>query len=299
MNLNKMGLFLIVASIGLGVLFSILLSQNGKSIKMTPSVRTPKVLLHCNFYNEKDFISSVEQAKEYHLGEKHILGGVTPHHLLAGKLIASFFRAVSKSKPDFVVIIAPNHKGVGTKNIQTGGWDWDTPFGILKGDLEMAGFLIATKKAEMDEKVLQQDHSIAGLIPYVKYYMPDAKVLPILVRGAMGIDSAAELGASIPKLFAGKKYVIIASVDFSHYLTLREADVKDDETLKTIKSGNLNKIAMFGNDNMDSPPSIITLLSAMRAADASSFRVLEHSNAGRIAKLKSDSTTSYFTIVWS
>jgi len=309
---NKRGLFLGLTAIGIGLLFSILLSSRVEQPEMAPSTQEPKVLLHCNFYNEKDFISSVEQAKDYDIGDKQLVssettiysernliwGGITPHHLLAGKLIASFFKTIAKAKPEIVVVVAPNHKGIGTKNIQTGGWDWDTPFGILKGDPEKADFLVTSKKADFGEAVLQQDHSISGLIPYVKYYMPNAKVLPILVHGALEIGSAIQLGTAIPKMCASERFVVIASADFSHYLSMEEADKKDAETFNTIKSGNLEKLSMFGNDNLDSPTSIITLLSAMQAEGTSGFKLLEHSNAQRIVKLKSDSTTSYFTIMW-
>ncbi len=290
-------LFLATA-IGMGVLIVLLFWENDEASKQALIIKEPARLLRCNFYNSKDFMNSIQEAKKYEFGEKLILGGITPHHLLAGKLIASFFKGVAKSKPELVVMIAPNHKGVGVKNIQTGGWGWNTPFGVLQGDSESAKILLRSKLAGSNFNLLQEDHSIAGLIPYIKYYMPDARVLPILLHGSLDIDSAQRLGKDLKEMFEGERVVFIASVDFSHYLTMEEADKKDAETLDTLKSGNLQRLSMYGNDHLDSPQSIITLLSAIGSKGESKLEILEHSNADRITELKSDNTTSYFTIIY-
>ena len=36
-----------------------------------------------------------------------VRGGIVPHHLLAGKYIATFFETIKKQKPSIVVIIGP------------------------------------------------------------------------------------------------------------------------------------------------------------------------------------------------
>ena len=53
-------------------------------------------------------------------------------HLLAGEMIASFFKTVSVEQPQIVVVIAPNHSGKGVKEVHTGSWGWQTPFGTLE-----------------------------------------------------------------------------------------------------------------------------------------------------------------------
>ena len=50
---------------------------------------------------------------------------------------------------------------------------------------------------------------------------------------------------------------------------------------------------------MDSPTSIITLLSAMDTAGAEHMKVLDHSNSDIIAGARSSETTSYFAVVFS
>jgi len=49
---------------------------------------------------------------------------------------------------------------------------------------------------------------------------------------------------------------------------------------------------------MDSPPSIITLLSVMDAAGAEHMEILDHSNSDKITGSISSETTSYFTVIF-
>ena len=282
--------------------------------------------LLCKYYNEKDFQQSIDSAQSFEINRKQltdnqqlthgdqltdddqnpntslqeIKGGIVPHHLLAGEMIASFFKAISVEQPDIVVVIAPNHKGTGVKTVHTGSWNWQTPFGILEADENIVNSLIDSKTADSNFDLLEEDHSIAGLVPYIKYYMPGSKIVPVLIHGNYGLKDAQQLGQNLQeKLQNGnKKSLIIASVDFSHYLTLEEADQMDEISIKAIEASDMNMIQHFNNDYIDSPPSIIALLSAMNAVNAEQMKILDHSNSDKIAGARSNETTSYFTVIF-
>lgn len=227
-----------------------------------------------------------------------IKGGVVPHHLLADELIASFFNILSEEKPELVVILAPNHRNIGAYKVSTCYSSWETPFGLLQTDAGLAKTLVAEKTTGINRDIFEEDHSISALIPYIKYYMPQCKILPLLLHGDYSLDMSIQLGKRIAELIDGKEYVILASVDFSHYLTGEEADRMDEITLEAIKKRDLKKIRQMNNDNLDSPPSIITLLSAMDAVKAENITVIDHSNSDKIAGTKAKETTSYFTILF-
>ena len=95
-----------------------------------------------------------------------------------------------------------------------------------------------------------------------------------------------------------EKTVIVASVDFSHYLPKEEAIKKDKESLEAIKNFNYERIYSFGNDNLDSPPSIATLLSTMEKSGFTNIEVLGNSNSVEILGAESPQTTSYFNIAF-
>jgi len=229
-----------------------------------------------------------------------IKGGIVPHHLLAGEMIASFFKTISVEQPEVIVMIAPNHKGTGVKAVHTGSWSWQTPFGVLDADEEIIKSLIDSNIADTNFDLLEEEHSIAGLVPYIKYYMPDSKIVPILLHGTYRLKDAQQLGQNLQNklINENKKGLIIASVDFSHYLTLEKADEMDEVSIKAIKNRDISLIQNFNNDYIDSPPSIITLLSAMDTVGAAHMEILDHSNSDRITGAKSNETTSYFTVIF-
>ncbi len=271
-------------------------SSSGSPYEPTQSAVDSPEYIKCNFYNEKEFKRSVLDAKPTSPSGIKIKGGIVPHHLLACSLISEFFSSLSASKPDYVVVIAPNHNGIGKKEIITGSRGWATPFGVLSGDSELSKSLLDGFNSEENYQVLENDHSISGLVPYIKYYIPDSRIIPIMLKGSLSFEDCKDLAQKIQLTMEGKKYVIVASIDFSHYLTLEKADKMDEITLKAIQTRDFESIRNMGNDNLDSPPTLLTFLKTMQQFGADKFNVTAHSNSDRIGGVKTDSTTSYFTM---
>mgnify|MGYP001023267138 FL=1 len=92
--------------------------------------------------------------------------------------------------------------------------------------------------------------------------------------------------------------LFIASVDFSHYLTLEEADKMDLISIDAIQNKDIQKIMSFNNDNLDSPISIVTMLKMMDKTGTSKEFMLRNSNSELILKKKFDETTSYITYLF-
>ncbi|HEY9059493.1 MAG TPA: AmmeMemoRadiSam system protein B [Pseudobacteroides sp.] len=281
----------------IAIFLSVGLVACGQNSKKTDE-RLTKDLIRCRYYNEVEFMQSIRVANKVEAYDGDIAGGIVPHHLLACDLIASFFKKVSKESYECVVVIAPNHKREGAKPVNTAMENWSTPFGILECDYEMTKSLTDLKLADNKPRLLEEEHSISSIVPYIKYYLPDVKIVPILLHGNYGLKNSIELGRNLNSVISQKKTLVIASVDFSHYLTPQKADLMDEITLKAIKGWDIEAISKMTNDNMDSPPSIMTFLTIMKGIGTSELVLLGHDNSARIAKTYSDSTTSYFTAVY-
>ncbi len=302
---------------------------NAETITSSPT-------LSCNYYIEKEFMASIEaagyhgdtgavnDARQYSMGKStavidiigkgaaeadsagnnptgssgRIAGGITPHHLLAAKMIAGFFRELSDDPPKTIVVIGPNHKRRGFGGLQTSSSDWATPFGRLEADGEIVKMLVEKLSASENDSIMQDEHSISALVPYIRYYMPDVRIVPILLHGNYTSADSLQLGKLLGKMSADDpgSIAIIASVDFSHYLDAGTAYKMDTITLEAIKNSDIQTISRMSNDNMDSPPSIITLLGAMGEAGAAGPEAAGHSNSSDIAGSGYDNTTSYFTM---
>lgn len=254
--------------------------------------------LSCRYYDEAGFKISVEGGAGANPPEGEIMGGIVPHHLLAGKMIGDFFKAVSPCDPEVVVVIGPNHRGEGAKSVQTAGWDWNTPFGVLQADREIVGSLLENRIAAENFILMEKEHSISCLVPYIKYFMPHSKIVPVLMTGTDRISGAERLGAFLAQMSRCRKILFIASVDFSHYLPVEKADEMDEITRKALLKRDIDRIRAMDNNYMDSPVSIITLLTVMDRLGAREQIILDHNNSARISATDPNSTTSYFTVIY-
>jgi len=267
--------------------------------------------LPCLYYNRNDFLKSVSSALRTletdfaPAGAKRSIlvaaGGVVPHHLLARDMIASFFSAVSKAAPDAetVFVLGPNHNRAGSRRVHTGTWSWETDFGLLEADTDAACHIAAASGAGADFDLLRIEHSVAALAPYIKYFMPSAKIVPMLLHGDLSIEESENLARAIFEAGRGKSWIAVASIDFSHYLAAEEADRMDEITLKAVIDRNFFALSRMGNDNLDCPPAMIALLKLMELEGADGPRVIGHSNSARIAGLSDGSgVTSYFAMIF-
>ena len=255
-----------------------------------------KVPAHtCRFYNEKDFFESLSKTGSEPTGER-IRGGVIPHHLVAGYMIADFFRILSGREVERVIVIGPNHYLKGPR-MASSRYNWQTPFGILKTDAALVDELAGSGIAGVDEGAIAGEHSIAAIVPYIKYYLPDSAIVPIILHPDL-TEKEAENLADLLLQNTGDGDVLVASVDFSHYLTGKEAMQRDAVTLKAIGDRDYARLLKMGDEYLDSPPSLVALMKAMDKAGAGSMTVLHHSNSARILEKNLEETTSYYTLIY-
>ncbi len=250
------------------------------------------------FFESDTFTDAIERVKQS--DKKYpepILGGVIPHHLLPSFIIADLFKNLANQKPDTVILIGPNHYELGEKPILSSVEGWETPFGLVEPDQKILKDLHDKNIISFDEKVLDREHSVGGIVPFLKYYIPNAKIVPIILSGNLTMDQIRSLVEAVaPKI--NKKTVVIASVDFSHYQIKSQAEANDEITLRLMQMKDYPQIMRLNSAYVDSPPSIITLLMIMEKKGKNEFNLIYHTNAGEILKDTSHEVTSYFSFVF-
>lgn len=202
--------------------------------------------------------------------QKTIIGGIVPHHLVADFMIDDFFRKLAPQKPKTIVVFGPNHLEKGKEDILFG---------------------------ETYNEIVQNENSIKALMPYIDKYLPETKVVPLILKkncSRQKIEKTADYLISS----VSKDTVFIASVDFSHYLTMEEAWQKDEDTLKAIKNKEYDYLLSLNSEYLDSPASIVLLLKIMEKKDKNNMTILKHTNSGEILKSEAAPVTSYFEIAF-
>ncbi len=214
----------------------------------------------------------------------NIKAGVIPHHLPASPMIANFFSRMSNQKVGRIFILAPNHDEAGNCSLL---------FSESSQDL----FSDFTKQECFSNEIIQQEHAIATVVPFIDYYLTDVEVIPILVSNYTPIKDIDSLVEFLNKSTSDED-VFVASVDFSHYLSYEEALKNDSETIALMKEKNHESMIMLDHENLDSPESVITLIKLMEAQEINDFSIIAHENFVSLLEDKNQASTSYFEIMW-
>lgn len=247
------------------------------------------------FYDQNTFLKGVDYANQnktdFPAGAR---GGIIPHHLFPSFILSDFFPRLAKENPKRVIIIGPNHREEGKYKILTSQFAWNTPYGAVLPDMDVINKFKDKGLVHVNETVLENEHSVAGIMPYVKYYLPDAKVVPLILRSTMDDSEIAKLSEDLADI-ADKNTFIIASTDFSHYLDAQTAAANDKITLNVIENFDYDKLYRFSNGYVDSPASVAVLLKTLQIFGSTKFNLFFNTNSGLIENAPYSQTTSYFS----
>lgn len=243
-----------------------------------------------NYFNQKD--NQKKEAKETIKQNKKILGGIVSHHIpLAFPLIADFYQNIREENPKTIFILGPDHFHKASSRIVSTGLPFYTPFGYLEADEKIINELKKENIIKIDNQVFKDEHSVLSQTFFIKYLFPDVKIVPLIFQ--------PELGAADAKIIAKalrpykKNSIFIASVDFSHYLSFREAQIADRETKEKLESFYFENLDI---KDCDSPVSIQALF-FLAEEEEYNFKVLEERNSADFSQSK-DITTGYISAIF-
>src|SRR5829696_2192947 len=170
--------------------------------------------------------------------KERFLGAVVPHAglMYSGHVAAAFYGLAEL--PRRLVILCPNHTGVGHFAAIYREGAWRTPFGEAAIDTRLAdAFMSRTKLLAEDAKAHAREHSLEVQLPFLQRLLPDFTFVPICL-GAHRFDVAEEIGRAIAEVLQeeSEPVGILASSDLNHYedqrTTLRKDGLAIDEVLK-------------------------------------------------------------------
>jgi len=166
------------------------------------------------------------------------IGLVVPHagYLYSGKVAGAVYGRIEF--PEVFVILGPNHTGVGAgAAIMTSG-DWETPLGRVPID-PAVGQAILGQSAVLEEDHLghAREHSIEVQLPFLQYFEIPFAFVPICLF-SHELAACSEVGRAIAGgvRASGKRVMLVASTDMSHYVSRQEASAKDRKAIDAIRA---------------------------------------------------------------
>jgi AmmeMemoRadiSam system protein B/AmmeMemoRadiSam system protein A len=162
---------------------------------------------------------------------------VVPHasYVFSGQTAAYAYALVQGGPYDTVVIIGPSHQAgfEGCSIYPEGGFE--TPLGVARVDAGLARDIARASGFSYLPEAFAREHSVEVQVPFVQRALPGARIVPI-VMGYQTRRTVQALAVGLTKACAGKKVLVVASTDLSHFLSKGEADSTDAGTISLIRS---------------------------------------------------------------
>ena len=169
-----------------------------------------------------------------------VLGIVVPHagHRYSGQVAGYGFAAIKNEKPDIVVIVSPMHHPYRENFLVSNHDAYATPLGILPVDRDLvemtSRYLVEGGSAPLTGVSFDTEHSVEIELPFIqRIYTHAFRFLPIMIKSQAQSETRA-LGTALAKLLQGKKSILIASTDLSHFSSQPIAEQLDQQMLQAI-----------------------------------------------------------------
>jgi AmmeMemoRadiSam system protein B len=218
---------------------------------------------------------------------------VAPHAglMFSGPIGAHAYKAAASSEFDVAVLVGPSHfMGFDGAAVWPDG-GFECPLGLLDVDVEGVHALAASPLVRIMPAAHRREHSLEMQLPFLKRLFPDLPIVPVLI-GYQRRATIEGLAAALADAFVGRRALLVASTDLSHYFdaaTAASLDGRVQEHVRTFDAEGL--LALFerypendrGRYVACGGGAAITVMMAARTLGASEGRVLKYGHSGEVS----------------
>ena len=238
------------------------------------------------------------------------LGILSPHAglIYSGAVAGAVYSGIEL--PDTVVLIGPNHTGLGAPvSIMCKG-TWETPLGTVDIDETLARAILSkSPRIHEDSLAHLREHSLEVQLPFIQYFKKSFKIVPVQMLDTR-LDTCVDVGRAVGEAIKDKmrtegrgkreedksairnlqsaipQVLIVASSDMSHYERAAAAKEKDYKAIRHILAldpeGLYSTVKNFGITMCGYGPAV-AMLTACKALGASKAELIKYANSGDVS----------------
>jgi AmmeMemoRadiSam system protein B/AmmeMemoRadiSam system protein A len=229
-----------------------------------------------------------------------IVALIVPHagYIFSSGVASYAYKQIEGLDFDTVIIVGLSH-GYPLREISLyPKGKFETPLGLVEIDEILASNLMADNpKIKFIPEAQMDEHSLEVQMPFLQTVLKNFKIVPILINNS-DYELCQSLALSISKNATGKKILLIASTDMSHYPKWSDAYNLDLETLKVLESFDPVKLTNYLKEkskqnitNVDcllcAEAAVLTTILAAKNLGADTVITLKYANSGDTAGDKS------------
>jgi AmmeMemoRadiSam system protein B len=228
---------------------------------------------------------------------------IAPHAgLMYSGLVAAYaYQLIRSCAYDAVVLVGPSHF-VGFEGAAI--WPrgaWQTPFGALPVAEDIAATLRDQPHLfHVNAAAHGREHSLEMQLPFVARLLPGVPIVPI-VMGYQTRATAEALGDGLVRACQGRRALLVASSDLSHYHDARTAGALDAVVMRHVEAldpdGLMRALENQPEHACGGGP-MVAVLRAARALGGTRATVLRYADSGDVSGDK-DAVVGYMAAaVW-
>ena len=218
---------------------------------------------------------------------------IAPHAglMYSGPVAAYAYAAVGRCDYAAAVLVGPSHfvRFDGVSVWPEGAWT--TPFGSTPIAVDLAAMLQASSREVIDlAEPHGREHSLEMQLPFLARLLPDVPIVPLLM-GQQTREAAEQLGDALARAVSqyeagGRRVLLVASSDLSHYHDAETAARLDDVVLDRVEAfdadGLMQALEREPHHACGGAP-MVAVMRAARALDAAAARVLHYADSGDVS----------------
>lgn len=165
------------------------------------------------------------------------VGAVVPHAglMYSGAVAGETVSAISV--PEAIILLGPNHTGLGAAVSVYPGGSWRMPFGDVPVDGPLAAKVIEESDLPVpDELAHLREHSLEVILPFLHYARGGGFTFVPVTLAQLSRDECRNLGQALARVVSSeeREVLIVASSDMTHYESRESAREKDSEAISRI-----------------------------------------------------------------
>ena len=217
------------------------------------------------------------------------LGCVVPHagYMYSGHVAGAVYRRLDL--PRRLVILCPNHTGMGEPLAIMSQGAWHTPLGDALIDEAMANQLkLRMPLLAEDQEAHRSEHALEVQLPFLQVLVPGFQFVPITV-GTSNFEALSALGVVIGSVVAeaGEPVLVIASSDMNHYENddvTRAKDRRAIDPMLALDPRGLYDIVHQANISMCGYGPAVVMLTASRKLGAKHAELIRYATSGDVSR---------------
>ena len=225
---------------------------------------------------------------ESYTGEKLKAKAVlVPHagYIYSGKTACEVYKRIEI--PEHVVILGPNHTGLGAPVSVYDGDAWKTPLGLVEIDKEIRDRLLGFYGFTPDSEAHKFEHSLEVQVPFLQVFAKKPfKITPIVLSLLRYEDAlyVAKQMAKVLKDYADDVLIVISS-DMSHYIPAdraKELDFLAIECMERLDTACLYERVFKYNISMCGVIPAVVGIEVAKELGATKGILVDYTNSGEV-----------------